>query len=74
VGYLANHSERRNDRHRLATGRPIGSGLIAGACKQLIGKRMKQTGARWTVADANRMAELYGLTCSDQWADDWLAA
>ena len=74
VGYLANHSPRLNYRHRLARGEPIGSGLIEGACKQVIGKRMKQTGARWTVANAGRMAELCCLTYSDQWADYWLAA
>ena len=71
---LANHSHRLNDRHRLACGEPIGSGLIEGACKQVIGKRMKQTGAQWTVPNANRMAELCRLTDSDQWAEYWLAA
>ena len=35
---------------------------------------MKQTGARWTVANANRMAELCCLTYSGQWSDYWLAA
>ena len=74
VGYLANHSHRLNYRHRLACGEPIGSGLIEGACKQVIGKRMKQTGARWTVPNANRMAELCCLTYSDQWTDYWNAA
>lgn len=74
VAYLANHSHRLNYRHRLACGEPIGSGLIEGACKQVIGKRMKQTGARWTVPNANRMAELCCLTYSDQWTEYWLAA
>ena len=74
VAYLANHSHRLNYRHRLARGEPIGSGLIEGACKQVIGKRMKQTGARWTVPNANRMAELCCLTYSEQWADYWIAA
>ena len=74
VAYLANHSHRLNYRHRLACGEPIGSGLIEGACKQVIGKRMKQTGARWTVPNANRMAELCCLAYSDQWTDYWLAA
>ncbi len=40
----------------------------------MIGKRREQTGARWTVPNANRMAELCGLTDSDPWADSWLAA
>ena len=74
VAYLANHSHRLDYRHRLACGEPIGSGLIEGACKQAIGKRMKQTGARWTVANANRMAELCCLSYSDQSAEYWLAA
>ena len=74
MAYSANHSKRLNYRHRLAKGEPIGSGLIEGACKQVIGKRMKQTGARWTVPNANRMAELCCLTYSDQWADYWNAA
>ena len=74
LAYLVNHSGRLNYRHRLACGEPIGSGLIEGACKQVIGKRMKQTGARWTVANANRMAELCCLTYSGQWSDYWLAA
>ena len=74
VAYSANHSQRLDYRHRLACGEPIGSGLIEGACKQVIGKRMKQTGARWTVANANRMAELCCLTYSDQWAEYWNAA
>ena len=40
AAYPANHSQRLNYRHRLACGLPIGSGLIEGVCKQVIGKRM----------------------------------
>ena len=50
-----------------ARGKPIGSGLIEWASKQMIGRRMKQTVACWTVANANRMDELCRLTCSDPW-------
>ena len=79
AAYLANHPHRLNYRHRSACGEPIGGGLIGGgliggARKQAIGKRMKQTGARWTVENANRMAELCRLTDSGQWAEYWLAA
>jgi hypothetical protein len=65
LNYLCGHRERLNDALRLHRGEPIGSGLIEGACKQLIGRRMKQTGAQWTVANANRMA----LLCSINYAD-----
>jgi hypothetical protein len=65
LNYLCGHRERLNYAQRLARGEPIGSGMIEGACKQLIGKRMKQTGAQWTVKNANRMALLCSLAYSD---------
>jgi hypothetical protein len=69
--YLRSHAERLNYRQRLAEGRPIGSGLIEGACKNYIGRRLKQTGARWKVVNANRMATLGSLVYADQWATYW---
>lgn len=50
-----------------ARGRPVGSGLIEGACKQLVGKRLKQTGARWLRKNVRRMTGLV----SSPWAGDW---
>jgi hypothetical protein len=69
--YLRPHAGRLNYRQRLAEGRPIGSGLIEGACKNYIGRRLKQTGARWNVANANRMATLGSLVYADQWSTYW---
>ena len=37
------------------------------ACKQVIGRRMKQTGARWRVRRANRMATLCCTLHGDTW-------
>jgi hypothetical protein len=65
TGYFAAHTERMNYAHRLHTGRSIGSGMVEGAAKNLIGKRMKQTGARWVVANADAMATLCSLSYSD---------
>ena len=56
---------------RLARGQSIGSGLVEGACKQVIGRRMKQTGARWRVRRANRMATLCCTFHSDTWKPYW---
>ena len=67
TGYFAAHTERPNDAHRLHTGRSIGSGLVEGAAKNLLGKRMKHTGARCVVGNAEAMAALCGLSYSDQW-------
>lgn len=65
LNYFCGHRDRVNYVLRLRQGLPIGSGLIEGACKQVIGRRMKQTGAQWDVANANRMAQLCCLAHAD---------
>lgn len=74
AGYLGSHAERLNYAERLAEGRSIGSGLIEGACKNYLGRRLKQTGARWLIPNANRMATLGSLIYADQWAAYWASA
>jgi hypothetical protein len=74
TSYLAKHTEHLNYRLRLHQGKSIGSGMVEGAAKNLIGKRLKQTGARWKVANANKMAELCCLNYSSQWTNYWTAA
>jgi hypothetical protein len=71
MSYFAVHTERLNYCHRLYTGQSIGSGMVEGAAKNLVGRRLKQTGARWAVENVNKMAELCCLTYSDQWALYW---
>ena len=56
---------------RLASGRSMGSGLVEGACQQGIGRRRKQTGARWTIRRANRMATLCCTLHGDAWDACW---
>jgi hypothetical protein len=69
--YLRGNSERLNYAERLSAGRPIGSGLIEGACKNLVGRRLKQTGACWRLERANRMALVCSLLYADQWKLCW---
>jgi hypothetical protein len=69
--YLSGHSDRLNYAERLLAGRPIGSGLIEGACKNLVGRRMKQTGACWRLDRANRMALICSLLYANQWKRYW---
>lgn len=45
--------------------------MVEGAAKNLIGKRMKQTGARWVVGNADAMAALRSLSYSDHWDLYW---
>ena len=72
--YFAPHTEHTDYAARLAQGKSIGSGLVEGSCKQVIGRRLKQTAARWKVRRVERMAALCAVQASGQWADYWASA
>lgn len=74
IGYLGPHTAHTPYRQRLAEGRSIGSGMVEGACKTAIGRRLKQTGARWRVRRLERMAALCCLDYSDQFEAYWKKA
>jgi hypothetical protein len=74
IGYFSKHSSRMNYCARLYAGRTIGSGMVEGAVKNLIGKRLKQTKARWLVANVQKMAVLCCSHYSDTWTAYWTAA
>ena len=69
--YLSPHADHLHYAERLKGGRSIGSGQIEGACKNLIGRRLKANAARWRVRRINRMAGLCSLAYSDRWAPYW---
>ena len=69
--YLAAHADHLNYAQRLKSGQSIGSGQVEGACKNMIGRRLKQTGARWRVRRVNRMAGLCANLYSKQWNHYW---
>jgi Uncharacterised protein family (UPF0236) len=51
LGYFRNNKDRMHyDEYRRA-GYPIGSGVVEGACKNVVGKRFKGSGMRWKKAD-----------------------
>jgi hypothetical protein len=72
--YFEPHRDHTGYAARLAAGQSIGSGLVEGSCKQVIGRRLKQTGARWKVRRVERMAALCAVQASDQWDDYWAHA
>lgn len=67
LAYAAGHLTHLDYAGQLAAGRPIGSGPIEGGCKNVVGRRLKQTGARWLTGNVKKMATLAGA----HWADDW---
>jgi hypothetical protein len=73
VGYFAKHLTRLNYCVRLYKGQSIGSGMVEGAAKTLIGKRLKANAARWKVTNVQLMGELCCLAYSDTWDAYWLA-
>jgi len=69
--YLEPHSDHLHYPKRLSEGRTIGSGLVEGGCKQIIGRRLKQTGARWRVSHLGPMATLCCTANGPQWDIYW---
>jgi hypothetical protein len=65
--YLKNNSERMDYPRYLATGYPISSAAIEGACGHVIGDRMTGSRRGWYEAGADAMARLRALHCSEQW-------
>ncbi len=74
AAYLAKHPTRLGYARRLAEGRSIGSGLIEGSIKQLVNRRLKQTGAKWKVAHVGPLVELAALIDTPDWNVFWTAA
>jgi hypothetical protein len=72
--YLTPHVGHTPYRTRLAEGRSIGSGMVEGACKTAIGRRLKQTGARWRIRRLERMAALCCLLYSHLFDAYWQLA
>lgn len=73
AAYLAPHPAHLGYADRLATGRSIGSGLVEGTIKQVVNRRLKQTGAKWKVAHVGPLAELAALVDTTDWNALWAA-
>lgn len=60
---------------RLASGRPVGSGMVEGACKQIVGRRLKPSaGTCWRVRTVNRMLGVLSVLHSSAWELFWSTA
>jgi hypothetical protein len=74
VTYFANQAPRMRYAEYRAAGWDIGSGMVEGACKHLIGAREKGPGMRWGVPGANAVAQVRVLLFNHQWDGCALAA
>jgi hypothetical protein len=73
MGYIAENQTRMNYADRLRRGLIIGSGQIEGACKTVVGRRLKLNSARWLPHRAQNLAALPALDYSDLWPTFWSA-
>jgi hypothetical protein len=55
----------------LASGWPIATGIIEGACRHLVKDRMDITGARWGLPGAEAVLKLRALKANGDFADYW---
>ncbi len=65
--YLENNRDRMQYDEYLASGYPIASGIIEGACRHVVKDRMERAGMRWSVAGAQAMLDLRTTHINDQW-------
>lgn len=66
--YSRNRTRMKYDEY-LAEGLPIGSGVIEGACRNLVKDRMELTGMRWVQEGADAMLELRATEINGDWDD-----
>jgi len=69
----------RNNVHRMEykrfrdNGWPIGSGPVEGACKNIVKKRMCQSGQRWSLGGGQAVLSLRAIVKSNRWKLFWNA-
>jgi len=71
VGYLERNKQHMRYDVCLERGYPIGSGVIEGACRNLINDRLELTGMRWTVQGAESVIRLRAVYINKDWKDFW---
>ena len=55
----------------LASGMPIATGVIEGACRHVVKDRMDITGARWGLDGAEAVLKLRAVRANGHWEDYW---
>jgi hypothetical protein len=71
LNYFAGQQARLGYALRLRRGQSIGSGMVEGSIKQLLNRRLKQTGARWKTAHVGPFVELKALANGPEWNAYW---
>ena len=65
--YFEHNRQRMRYHEYLARGYPIASGVIEGACRNVVKDRLERTGMNWTIPGAQAMLELRCIYLTEQW-------
>jgi hypothetical protein len=68
---VAHHAPSLNSPHSLATGYPMATGVIEGACRYLGKDRMEMTGARWGLEGGEAVLTLRALSINGAFDASW---
>jgi hypothetical protein len=71
VGYFDRNRCRMRYDEYLASGYPIGSGVIEGACRHLVKDRLERAGMRWLPDGAQAMLDLRATYLNGEWEAFW---
>jgi hypothetical protein len=66
-GYFETHSHRMAYDEYLSAGYPIASGVIEGACRNVVKDRMERSGMRWVLKGAHAMLGVRSIHLSGLW-------
>lgn len=72
ANYLQNNQARLCYDQALENGLPIATGVVEGACRHLVKRRMECSGARWSLEGAEAVLKLRALSMSGDW-DDYIS-
>ncbi len=71
AGYFRNNARRMQYQEFREEGYPLGSGTVESGCKNLVTKRMKGPGMRWSRNGAHNMLALRAEYLSNRWDEAW---
>ena len=71
ANYFRTNQERMRYARFKSLGLFVGSGVVEAGCKTIIGRRLKQSGMRWTIRGANSIIALRCCELSGQWETFW---
>ncbi|MEV7394728.1 ISKra4 family transposase [Streptomyces sp. NPDC091215] len=71
IRYLTGHADRLHYDTALASGWPIATGAIEGACRHVIADRLAITGSRWGLAGSEAVLKLRALKENGDFEEYW---